>query len=190
MSDYGYIDSQKIEPTTRGLISEMGHLLGGSTSGFYHWVNRPQSATLTRRQAPIARIQHFFEDIDGTHGTCWYRRILADLVTEYSECSPELVRQIVPQLDLVVCQPRPSQVTATADADAAASIPDLLGRDFTADRPERKFFGDNTSICGEDPPSARQSSIAIGGGWSAGSWTTICAPILSTTRSKMLSTQR
>ena len=165
MSDYEHIDSRKIEPSTRGQISEMGHLLGVSTSGFHHWVNRPQSAIPTRRQAPIARIQPFFEDIDGTHGTCWYRRILSDLVAEYSERSPELVGHIVRQLDLVVCQPRPFWMTATADADAAASMPDLLGRDFIADRPERKIFGDNTRpSVAMDSPSSRRSSIAIRGG--------------------------
>ena len=56
-----------------------------------------------------------------------------------TECSPELVRQIMRQLGLVACQPRPFRVTTEADAEAAASMPDLLGRDFTADRPGIKF---------------------------------------------------
>ena len=61
-----------------------------STSGFYHWLARPQSATSARREALTERIHYFFEESDGTYG---YRRIHADLAAEQTECSPELVRQ-------------------------------------------------------------------------------------------------
>ena len=43
---------------------------------------------------------------------------------------------------LVPCQPRPFRVTTEADAEAAAAIPDLVKRDFTADRPGVKFVSD------------------------------------------------
>ena len=47
---------------------------------------------------------------------------------------------------LVACQPRPFRVTTEADAHAAAGIPDLIERDFTAERPGMKFVGDITYI--------------------------------------------
>ncbi len=47
---------------------------------------------------------------------------------------------------LIACQPRPFRVTTEADAEAAAGMPDLVGRDFTADRPGIKFVGDITYI--------------------------------------------
>jgi transposase InsO family protein len=54
------------------------------------------------------------------------------------------------QENLVACQPRPFPVTTEpdteADALAAANMPDLLKRDFTADRPGMKFIGDITYI--------------------------------------------
>jgi transposase InsO family protein len=112
-----------------------------STSGFYQWATRPQSATAARRQALIARIQHSFEESDGTYG---YRRIHADLAAEQTECSPELVRQIMRQIGLVACQPRPFRITT--EAETAASMPDLVKRDFTATRPGVKFVGDITYI--------------------------------------------
>ena len=90
-----------------------------------------------------ARIRHFFTDSDGTYG---YRRIHSDLTGEGTECSPELVRQIMRQEGLVPCQPRPFRVTTEADAEAAASMPDLVQRDFIADRPGMKFVGDITYI--------------------------------------------
>ena len=108
---------------------------------FYHWVVRPQSATAARREALITRIQHFFKESDGTYG---YRRIHADLAAEQTECSPELVRQLMRQIGLVACQPRLFRITTEADAKAAANMPDLVKRDFTADRPGGKFVGDIT----------------------------------------------
>ena len=114
-----------------------------STSGFYHWASRPQSATGARREALTARVEHFFTATDGTSG---YRRVHADLAAEGTECSPELVRQVMRARGLVACQPRPFRVTTSADARAAADMPDLLERDFDADRPGVKFVGDITYI--------------------------------------------
>ena len=75
MSKYEFIDSQKSEPTDHNPVVNMCRWLGVSTSGFYHWLTRPQSATSARRQTLLARIRHYFEDSDGTYG---YRRIHAD----------------------------------------------------------------------------------------------------------------
>jgi transposase InsO family protein len=43
-------------------------------------------------------------------------------------------------------QPRPCGTTTEADAEAAAGMPDLVKRDFTADRPGVKCAGDITYI--------------------------------------------
>ena len=117
--------------------------LAVSTSGFYNWLSRPTSAAAARRQALTARVRHLFTAADGTYG---YRRIHADLVDEGTECSPELVRQIMRAEGLIACQPRPFRVTTEADGAAAAEMPDLLERDFTATRPGVKFVGDITCI--------------------------------------------
>ena len=143
MSRYEFIDSQKVEPTNRNPVVKMCYWLDVSTSGFYHWRTRPQSATAARRETLLARIRHYFEESEGTYG---YRRIHADLTAEQTQCSLELVRQLMRQEGLVACQPRPFRVTTEADAVAAANMPDLLTRDFTADRPGVKFVGDITYI--------------------------------------------
>lgn len=117
--------------------------LAVSASGFYDWLCRPLLATAARRQVLAARIRHFFDEADGTYG---YRRIHADLAAEGTQCSSELVRSIMRQEDLVPCQPRPFRVTTQADKDAATAVPDLVKRDFTADRPGVKFVGDITYI--------------------------------------------
>ncbi len=143
MSKYEYIDSCRNDPVETNPVTKMCAWLVVSTSGFYHWLSRPQSATAARRDALTARVKHFFAATDGTYG---YRRIHADLADENTECSPELVRQIMRTEGLIACQPRPFRVTTEADAEAAAGMPDLVGRDFTADRPGIKFVGDITYI--------------------------------------------
>lgn len=143
MAKYEYVDSQKNMPGNANPVTKMCRWLGVSTSGFYHWLSRPTSATTARREALTARVRHFFEASDGTYG---YRRVHADLADEGTECSPELVRQIMGVGGLVACQPRPFRVTTEADAEAAAGMPDLVERDFTADRPGVKFVGDITYI--------------------------------------------
>ena len=113
---------------------------------------RPQSATAARRDALAAHIEGFFKASDGTYG---YRRVHADLAAASIECSPELVRKIMRDEDLIACHPRPFRITTDADADAAALIPDLVKRDFTATEPGVKFIGDITYI---------QTSAATTGG--------------------------
>jgi transposase InsO family protein len=49
------------------------------------------------------------------------------------------------ELGLVACQPRPWRPVTTIAGDAA-DLPDLVGRDFTADAPGSKLVGDITYI--------------------------------------------
>jgi transposase InsO family protein len=50
------------------------------------------------------------------------------------------------ELGLVPCQPRPWRHSLTEADPAAGPIPDLVARDFTADRPGQKMVGDITYI--------------------------------------------
>ena len=143
MSKYEYIDSCKNDPDQRNPVVKMCTWLTVSASGFYHWLSRPTSATNARRKALTEQVRGFFQASDGTYG---YRRIHADLVAVGTDCSPELVRQIMRTEALIACQPRPFRLTTVADAEAAADMPDLVKRDFTADRPGVKFVGDITYI--------------------------------------------
>lgn len=101
----------------------MCHWLDVSTSGFYHWLKRPQSATAGRREALTARVHHFFEEAEGTYG---YRRIHVDLAEESTECSAELVRQIMRQEGLVACQPRPWRGAISICLDLVGDRPNIL----------------------------------------------------------------
>ena len=95
---YEFIDAQKAQHP----IVKMCDWAGVSRSGYYEWRDRPASATACRRAALTRLIQAIFDDSDGTYG---YRRVHAALARQGEQASPELVRAIMRELDLVPCQP-------------------------------------------------------------------------------------
>lgn len=138
IAKYEFIDAQKADYP----IMTMCQWAEVSRSGFYEWRDRPASATARRRARLAELIEWIFEDADGTYG---YRRIHAELARQGEQASPERVRAIMRELDLVACQPKPWRPTTTLPGDPAA-VPDLVGRDFAADAPGRKLVGDITYI--------------------------------------------
>ncbi len=60
MSKYEYIDSCRNDPAETNPVTKMCAWLVVSTSGFYHWLSRPQSATAARRDVLTVRVKHFF----------------------------------------------------------------------------------------------------------------------------------
>src|SRR5674536_386152 len=137
-SKYEFIDAEKaLYP-----VVKMCEWMVVSTSGFYEWRGRPCSATNSRRAELRLLIGKVFADSDDTYG---YRRVHAELTRLGVPAGPELVRTLMRELDLRPCQPRPWRPTTTVAGDAA-TVPDLLCRDFTADRPGVKLVGDITYI--------------------------------------------
>ena len=113
-----------------------------SRSGYYDWRGRPASATAERRETLKLHIGSIFAMSDGTYG---HRRVHAQLAREGIEAGLELVRALMREAGLVACQPRPRRHHLTV-AGATGPIPDLVGRDFTAERPGVKLVGDITYI--------------------------------------------
>jgi putative transposase len=136
---YSFIDAEKAHYP----VVKMCAWLKVSTSGFYAWRDRPASATARRRARLAVLVQAIFDASDGTYG---YRRIHAALLRQGEDCGPELVRDILRELGLVPCQPRPWRPTTTQPGAGAEIIPDLVGRDFTADVPGTKLVGDITYL--------------------------------------------
>jgi putative transposase len=135
---YEFIDAQKAHYP----IVKMCQWVQVSRSGYYEWQDRPASATARRREQLKRLVAAIFAVSDGTYG---YRRVHAQLVRQGDGCSPELVRELMRELALHPCQPRPWRPTTTLRGDTA-SPPDLVGRDFTADAPGTKLVGDITYI--------------------------------------------
>jgi transposase InsO family protein len=139
ISRYELIDAEKANYP----IVTMCGWLEVSKSGFYEWWSRPVSATARRREYLQVLIKKHFELSHRTYG---YRRIHAALRRQGQQVGPELVRELMRELDLVPCQPRPFRPTTTVAGDAGAVASDLVGRDFTATEPGAKFVGDITYL--------------------------------------------
>jgi putative transposase len=135
---FEFIDAQKADfPLVR-----MCEWAAVSTSRYYEWRDRPASTTAIRRKHLTALVKAVFEHSDQTYG---YRRVHAKLVRQGEQVSPELVRELMRELELLACQPRPYRPTTTSPGDPSP-IPDLVNRDFTAQAPDQKMVGDITYI--------------------------------------------
>jgi hypothetical protein len=144
---FEFIDVEKAtvneDGQARYRITSMCEWLEVSTSGYYEWCGRLASATAERREWLKLLIVKIFDESDGTYG---YRRVHAEMVRGGEQASPELVRRLMRELGLVPCQPRPWRVSLTEQDTEPAAIPDLVGRDFTAECPGTKLVGDITYI--------------------------------------------
>jgi transposase InsO family protein len=123
-------------------LTQMLAWLGVSKSGFFEWRNRPASAASRRRDLLKVKIKTLFDSFDGRYG---YRRIHFELVRAGEQVGDELVRRLMRELGLVPVQPRPYRTTTVRDPVQPAT-PDLVRRDFTAERPGVKLVGDITYI--------------------------------------------
>jgi putative transposase len=124
-------------------IMQMCEWLGVSKSGYYEWRSRPQSAASERRELLKIKIKALFEANNDEYG---YRRMHATLVRGGEECCPGLVRGLMRELGLEPCQPKPWRRSLTEQDGQAGPVPDLVNRDFTADKPGAKMVGDITYI--------------------------------------------
>ncbi len=86
-------------------------------------------------------IKKAFKMSDSTYG---HRRIHAQLHRWGRTAGLELVRRLMRELALEPCQPKPKRFGLTRAA--AGLVPDLVGRDFTAEAPGQKLVGDITYI--------------------------------------------
>jgi putative transposase len=138
---YTFIDAEYAAACAPA-IERMCRWLQVSKSGYYEWLHRPPSATAQRRQLLKIKIQALFDACDGSYG---YRRLHAELVRGGEPVGPELVRELMRELGLVCCQPRPWRTT-TVQGGEQSTAPDLVGRDVTAEAPGCKLVGDITYI--------------------------------------------
>ena len=143
---YEFIDAEYADLPAEGdapAVVQMCEWLDISKSGYYDWKSRPQSAAAERRELLKIKIRALFELNNEEYG---YRRMHAALVRGGEQCCPELVRDLMRELGLEPCQPKPWRHSLTEQDGQAGPIPDLVNRDFTADEPGRKMVGDITYI--------------------------------------------
>ena len=144
MSDkYAFIAAEYAADTPgAATLTLMLAWLGVSKSGYYEWLGRPVSDVARRRADLMIKVKTLFDSYRGTYG---YRRIHAELARAGEHVGDELVRKLMRTMNLVAVQPKPYKRT-TIPGEPAQPVPDLVARDFAADRPGVKLVGDITYI--------------------------------------------
>ncbi|PXY17543.1 integrase [Prauserella muralis] len=116
--------------------------LGVSRSGYYAWRGRSPSARERADTGLLAVIKQVHERLRGNPGV---RRVHAELVTLGHQASPKRVWRLMRDAGLQGRHPKPWKRTTTP-GQAPVSAPDLIGQDFTATAPDRRWCGDITYV--------------------------------------------
>lgn len=116
--------------------------LGVSRSGYYAWRGRAPSARERADTGLLAVIKQVHERLRGNPGV---RRVHAELVTLGHQVSPKRVWRLMRDAGLQGRHPKPFTCTTTA-GQAPVPAPDLIGQDFTAAAPDRRWCGDITYV--------------------------------------------
>jgi len=123
-------------------VATMCRLLGVSTSGFYAWLNRPESAR-ARRDAELAdKVEAIHSRSRGTYGA---PRIHAELYAEGEQVSRKRVARLMKARGLEGASRRKGCRTTSRD-EASRPAPDLVEREFSAEAPDRLWVADITYV--------------------------------------------
>jgi len=121
-----------------------------SESWFYKWRDRPPTPRQQRRAGLDAAVKASFEDSGGTPGTYGSPRVLEDLVEAGWAVSKNTVAASMARQGLQGRCPKRKRRGLTRPDKAAAPIPDLVRRDFNAERVDQRWCGDLTEIPTDD----------------------------------------
>ena len=116
--------------------------LGVSQSWFYKWRDGDASPRHARREQLKVAIGRWFAQHHGTYGS---PRITADLREEGWRISENTVAQLMRELGLQARR-KPRRKQTTRPGRGRWRAPDLIRRDFTTNRLNRKWYGDGTEI--------------------------------------------
>ena len=122
-------------------IAMMCRILGVSLSGYYAWVKRPACARALMDTALTAEIRAAHAASKGTYGA---PRLQIDLAEAGIHVSRKRVARLMRNAGLAGVSRRKGTVTTARDG--AHQAPDLVDRNFTADRPNMLWVADITYI--------------------------------------------
>ena len=115
-------------------------------STFYKWRDRPPTPRQARRAELDAAVKASFEDSGGTPGTYGSPRVFEDLVEAGWRVSKKTVAASMARQGLQGRCPKRKRRSLTRPDKAAAPIPDLVKRDFSAEVIDLRWCGDLTEI--------------------------------------------
>ncbi|MGH9271786.1 MAG: IS3 family transposase [Ilumatobacteraceae bacterium] len=120
------------------------------SSTFYKWRDRPPTPRQQRRDRLDAAVKESFDDSGGTPGTYGSPRVWEDLVEAGWKVSVNTVAASMARQGLAGRPPRRRRRSLTRPDKAAAPIPDLLKRDYSAAAVNQRWCGDLTEIPTDD----------------------------------------
>ena len=125
-------------------IAALCRVLKVSHSGYYAWLKRPLSARATRDTLLVPQIIASHERSDFTYGS---PRILGDLKDLGESVGRKRVARLMRVAGIRGVSRRRFMVTPTrSKTEAESAAPDLVDRDFTADRPNKLWVADITYV--------------------------------------------
>jgi len=122
-------------------IRMMCRALSVSSSGYYDWRSRPESARAQRHRQMTEKIRYFHEISRQTYGS---PRIRKDLLETGERVGKNTVALLMQRARIVPKTVRRYRVTT--DSRKTVPAPNVLGRAFTAKRPNERWVSDITAI--------------------------------------------
>lgn len=123
-------------------VQTMCRVLGLSTSGYYAWLGRPPSARATANEALVGRMREIHTFSRESYGA---PRMYAELRDEGVLVNHKRVARLM-RLDGLVGVTRRKKWRTTKRDPGARAAPDLVNRDFTAQRPDELWVADITYV--------------------------------------------
>lgn len=124
-------------------ITVMCRVLQVSRSGYYAWRRRPVSGREMANQKLTQQIEEIHQQSRQTYGS---PRIQAELADQGVKCGPNRVARLMQEAELQAKQSRQFKVTTTDSAHNYPVAPNLLARNFQANRANEKWLADITYI--------------------------------------------
>lgn len=124
-------------------VAVMCRVLAVTPSGFYAWRKRPMCVRKENQMQLIEQIKTIHQDSRGTYGS---PRVAAELRNQGRPVNEKTVAKLMKQAEIRVIR-RPAFVPRTTVGDPShQTFANVLGRDFAAAAPNRKWVVDITYI--------------------------------------------
>ena len=123
-------------------IATMARVLGVSTAGYYAWRFRLASARAIADDALLRRVRTIHAVSRGTYGA---PRVHAELRAEGRAVGKKRIARLMRAAGIAGVSRRRGVITTQRDRDARPA-PDLVERNFTADRPNQLWVADITYV--------------------------------------------
>jgi transposase InsO family protein len=123
-------------------VAALCRILGVSRQGYYAFAKRPASPRVLADVALRERVRAVHEESDARYGS---PRVLRELQRQGVRVGKRRVEKVMRSMGLAARMPRRFRVTTAANPSHPVE-PNVLDRDFTAERPDERWVTDITYV--------------------------------------------